>query len=61
MTSSDALAMKLEESKKKLTETTKTETKWSVLDENMVEKRADMQNWDTMEGGEEDWDAEMED
>lgn len=61
MTSSDALAMKLEESKKKLAESTKAETKWSVLDENMVEKRADMQNWDTMEGGEDDWDAEMED
>ena len=61
MTSSDALTMKLEESKKKLAESTKAETKWSVLDENMVEKRADMQNWDTMEGGEEDWDAEMED
>lgn len=61
MTSSDALTMKLEESKKKLAESTKAETKWSVLDENMVEKRADMQNWDTMEGGEDDWDAEMED
>ena len=61
MTSSDALTMKLEESKKKLAESTKAETKWSVLDENMVEKRSDMQNWDTMEGGEDDWDAEMED
>lgn len=60
MTSSDALNQNLEASKKKLAEASKPDTKWSVLDENMVEKRADMQNWDTMEGAEDDWDAEMD-
>ena len=34
------------------------ETKWAVLDDNMIEKKVDMQNWDTMEGGEDDWDED---
>lgn len=31
-----------------------------MLDENMVEKAADIQNWDMEEGNEDDWDEEVD-
>ena len=57
ITPSDTLKKKLEESTTKLAQTPK-ETKWAVLDDNMIEEKVDMQNWDTMEGGEDDWDED---
>mgnify|MGYP001142913830 CR=1 FL=1 len=53
ITPSDTLKKKLEESTTKL-----AQTQWAVLDDNMIEKKVDMQNWDTMEGGEDDWDED---
>lgn len=49
---------KIEESKQKLSE--KQESKWSVLDDNMVEKTTDLQNWDMDEKNEDDWDEDVD-
>ena len=48
----------IEESKQKLSET--QESKWSVLDENMVEKATDLQNWDVEEKDEDNWDEDVD-
>ena len=42
------------------TEDQKNEKKWSVLDEHMVEKGADMQNWDTKEESSDNWDDDVD-
>ena len=49
---------KIEESKQKLSET--QESKLSVLDENMVEKATDLQNWDVEEKDEDNWDEDVD-
>ena len=49
---------KIEESRQKLSET--QESKWSVLDENMVEKATDLQNWDVEEKDEDNWDEDVD-
>lgn len=49
---------KIEESKQKLSEA--QESKWAVLDENMVEKATDLQNWDMEEKDEDDWDEDVD-
>lgn len=54
----DAFKNKIEETSKKIEDQSKQ--KWSVLDENMVEKAADIQNWDMEEGNEDDWDEEVD-
>lgn len=54
----DAFKNKIEETSKKIENQSKQ--KWSVLDENMVEKAADIQNWDMEEGNEDDWDEEVD-
>lgn len=54
----DAFKTKIEETSKKMEEASKP--KWSVLDEDMVEKAADIQNWDMEEGNEDDWDEEVD-
>ena len=51
---------KIEDSKQKLAEEQKNEKKWSVLDEHMVEKGADMQNWDTKEESSDNWDDDVD-
>lgn len=58
MSKADALVEKIEESKQKLSE--KQESKWSVLDDNMVEKTTDLQNWDMDEKNEDDWDEDVD-
>ena len=54
----DAFKSKIEETSKKIEEESKP--KWSVLDEHMVEKTADIQNWDMDEANEDDWDEEVD-
>ena len=62
MTSAEHLQKKIQESTEKLVDSApKTTSKWAVLDENMVEKTADLQNWDTKEEAEDDWDEEADD
>ena len=62
MTSAEHLQKKIQESTEKLADPVpKTASKWAVLDEHMVEKTADLQNWDTKEEAEDDWDEEAED
>ena len=51
---------KIEDSQQKLAEDQKNEKKWSVLDEHMVEKGADMQNWDTKEESSDNWDDDVD-
>ena len=48
----------IEESKQKLSE--KQESKWSVLDDNMVEKATDLQNWDVEEKNDDNWDEDVD-
>ena len=54
----DAFKSKIEETSKKIEDESKP--KWSVLDENMVEKTADIQNWNMDEANEDDWDEEID-
>ena len=62
ITSAEHLQKKIQESTDKLVDSApKTTSKWAVLDENMVEKTADLQNWDTKEEAEDDWDEEADD
>ena len=56
----DTFKSKIEETSKKIEEETQTQAKWAVLDENMIEKTADIQNWDIEEGNEDDWDEEID-
>lgn len=51
---------KIEDSKQRLVESQKNEKKWSVLDDHMVEKGADMLNWDTKEENADDWDEDID-
>ena len=58
LSKADALVEKIEESKQKLSE--KQESKWSVLDDNMVEKATDLQNWDVEEKNDDNWDEDVD-
>lgn len=54
----DAFKSKIEETSKKIE--SQSQAKWSVLDENMVEKGSDIKNWDVEEGNEDDWDEDVD-
>lgn len=56
----DAFNEKIEDSKQKLMENQKSEKKWAVLDDQMVEKGADLQNWDTKEENADNWDVDVD-
>ena len=60
MTSAEHLQKKIQESTEKLADPVPKTSKWAVLDEHMVEKAADLQNWDTKEEAEDDWDEEAD-
>lgn len=56
----DTFNTKIEDSKQKLEESAKVDKKWAVLDDHMIEKNMDLQNWDTKEDNFDDWDEEMD-
>lgn len=56
----DTFNTKIEDSKLKLEESAKVDKKWAVLDDHMIEKNMDLQNWDTKEDNFDDWDEEMD-
>ena len=56
----DTFNTNIEDSKQKLEESTKIDKKWAVLDDHMIEKNMDLQNWDTKEDNFDDWDEEMD-